>query len=96
MLNSDFTLNITAYERYSDVYQSAGNAMVFFAFFAIYTSTLVHVGLYYRKELTAGVKAAFKRKNPREAYADVHNRLMLAYPEIPEWWFGLVVSVCFR
>lgn len=36
-------------------------------------------------------------KQARDAYSDVHNRLMRVYPEVPEWWFGaiLVVSLIF-
>lgn len=37
VLNSDFTLNVAAYEAYSEVWQSAGNAVVFGAFFAVCT-----------------------------------------------------------
>lgn len=26
---------------------------------------------------------------------DVHSRLMLAYPEVPMWWYGLIFAFCF-
>ncbi|MEW5320215.1 MAG: hypothetical protein WDW38_011304 [Sanguina aurantia] len=90
VLNADFTLDVDAFEAYSGAYQSAGNAVVFFAFFAVYTATLVHIILYYRPEVISGFRAVLQRKNPRDAYNDVHNRLMRRYPEVPEWWFGIV------
>jgi len=37
------------------------------------------------------------RQSARDAYNDVHNRLMRHYSEVPEWWFGvvLVISIIF-
>ncbi|KAL8292594.1 hypothetical protein RQP46_001206 [Phenoliferia psychrophenolica] len=93
IINSDFTLNVAAYESYSQVYQSAGNAVVFFAFFAVYTATLMHIILYFRVEVVNGFRAVFQRKNARDAYNDVHNRLMRKYKEVPEWWFFAVFVV---
>ncbi|KAL8283781.1 hypothetical protein RQP46_005213 [Phenoliferia psychrophenolica] len=93
VLNPDFTLNVQKFEGYSEAYQSAGNAVVFFAFFAVYTATLMHIILYYRPEVINGFRAVMQRKNPRDAYHDVHNRLMRRYKEVPEWWFGIVLVI---
>lgn len=59
IINSDFTLNVQEYENYSPAYQTAGNAVVFFFFFAIYTATAVHAGLYYKKEIMNGFRVRF-------------------------------------
>lgn len=97
ILNPDFTLNVQEYENYSPAYQTAGNATVFFFFFAIYTATIMHIILYYRKEVSAGFKALWQRRNARDAYTDVHNRLMKAYKEVPEYWFAgiFVINLVF-
>ncbi|KAK4702324.1 hypothetical protein P7C70_g3898, partial [Phenoliferia sp. Uapishka_3] len=59
----------------------------------VYTATLVHIILYYRPEVLAGFRAVYQRKNARDAYNDVHNRLMRRYKEVPEWWFGIVLVI---
>lgn len=56
VLNADFTLNEAAYQAYGQPYQSAAYAIVFFFFFALYTATITHVGLYYHKEVLTGLK----------------------------------------
>lgn len=97
VLNPDFTLNTTAYINYSQPYQSAAYANLFFWFFGTYTATLVHVALYHWREIAWGFKAAIARQSARDAYNDVHNRLMRNYKEVPEWWFMsvMVVSLVF-
>lgn len=74
------------------------------AFMALYISTIIHAGLYYRKHMMLGFSSLFtplkRRLRPRKylhtdgsqekpkgeipvnkVYADVHYRLMQAYPE---------------
>ncbi|KAL8279463.1 hypothetical protein RQP46_008025 [Phenoliferia psychrophenolica] len=75
----------------SKLFDHAGKS--FFCFFAFYTSTIVHVVLYHYAELSNGFKAIYRRHSPREAYKDVHNRLMLRYAEVPEWWFLSVLAL---
>lgn len=88
-------------------------------FFAMYTAVIVHVCLYYHKELITGFKSAFTFKSGREECKspfffsfsplfssigcktniksfnldkDIHNRLMSAYKEVPEWWSVVLSS----
>ncbi|CAE7182909.1 unnamed protein product [Rhizoctonia solani] len=94
-----------AYEAYSPLYLSAGQAFLYGSFFAVYPATLVHSLLYHRHEIFRGFKSLINRKDPRHDNKDVHNRLMAAYPEAPEWWytcllliaiaFGLVAILCY-
>ncbi|KAK4703366.1 hypothetical protein P7C70_g2848, partial [Phenoliferia sp. Uapishka_3] len=93
VLNSDYKLDEVAFAAYGAPYQTAAYAAMFFCFFACYTATVVHVGLYHRREVWDGVKSAIRRKSARDAYGDVHNRLMRAYKEVPEWWFFLVLVI---
>ncbi|QRW12697.1 OPT oligopeptide transporter protein [Ceratobasidium sp. AG-Ba] len=84
-----------AYEAYSPLYLSAGQAFLYGAFFAVYPATLVYAFLYHRREIVRGFKSLINRKDPRRDNKDVHNRLMAAYPEAPEWWYAslLLVSI---
>lgn len=77
------------YMDYSAAYLGAANAMVYCAFFGIYTSAITHVILFHRYEITMGFKgfwASIRRRKVQDdvdggEYKDVHNRLMAAYPE---------------
>ncbi|CCO37541.1 Sexual differentiation process protein isp4 [Rhizoctonia solani AG-1 IB] len=94
-----------AYEAYSPLYLSAGQAFLYGSFFAVYPATLVYAFLYHRHEIVRGFKSLIKRKDPRQDNKDVHNRLMAAYPEAPEWWYasilllaiglGLIAILCY-
>lgn len=84
------------YEAYSPAYLSAGNATVYLFFFAVYPATLVYIFLYHRYEIKTGFKNlinSFRKNKDSEVgqYQDVHNRLMKAYPEVPEWHYLIVL-----
>lgn len=86
------------YANYSPPYLSAGNVVIYMFFFGIYTSTLTYAVLYHRHSIAMGFKAlfsSFRKKTPLEDenVVDVHNRLMKAYPEVPEWWY-LICLLC--
>lgn len=49
------------------------------------TAACVHVFLWYGKSIIKQFKAAINQVNDEES--DIHNRLMRAYPDIPEWMF---------
>jgi len=93
ILNEDKVLDLDLYANYSPAYFAAGNALLYAFFFAFYTSGLVHAGLYHWKPIVGGFKAMRDWRNPQTGYNDLHNRLMRTYPEVPEWWFGLVLLV---
>jgi OPT family small oligopeptide transporter len=95
ILNSDYTLNVAKYEAYSRPYIGAGVAISYIAHFAITPAIVTYVLLYHWPELKTGVIAIIKRKDARNAHNDVHNRLMKAYKEVPEWWFGTILVVSF-
>ncbi|KNZ56426.1 uncharacterized protein VP01_2405g3 [Puccinia sorghi] len=60
-------------------------------FFAMYTALIVHVALYYHKELSAGFRSMLQSATGRERFTDLHNRLMKPYQEVPEWWYLLIL-----
>ncbi|KAI6363790.1 hypothetical protein MCOR07_005417 [Pyricularia oryzae] len=94
------------YTSYSMAYLAAGNICVYIFFFAIYPATVVYIGLYHRYEITMGFKSLWQSFKPKKKDengnaiieplgSDVHNRLMSAYKEAPEWWYMslLVISI---
>ncbi|PHH83025.1 hypothetical protein CDD82_3937 [Ophiocordyceps australis] len=86
------------YSAYSPPFLGAGNIVIYMFFFGIYTSTLTYALLYHRHEIVMGFKALFGRLRPNkpckdEPLLDVHNRLIKAYPPVPEWWFVICLVV---
>lgn len=77
------------YMDYSAAYLGAANAVLYGAFFGIYSAAITHVALFHRYEIAMGFKnlwASIRRRKRTEGvdggdYKDVHNRLMAAYPE---------------
>ena len=82
-------LNVTAYNEYSAPYVSAGLAVVWAAYFATYTAILSHVVLFHRHEVMRSFRMLFKRTSA--GFTDRINREMRKYPEVPEWWFGIIL-----
>ncbi|KAK5059812.1 hypothetical protein LTR84_009695 [Exophiala bonariae] len=95
VLNSDYTLNMAEYDTYSAPYLSAGYVIFLTASFAAIPATISYVLLHHWTELKTGMSAWIKRQHPREAHKDVHNNLMKSYPEVPEWWFGVILLISF-
>lgn len=90
--------NQEKYSAYSPPFLGAGNIVIYMFFFGIYTSTLTYAALYHRHEIVMGFKALFsslRRKTPlhEERVLDVHNRLMKAYPEVPDWWYLACLAI---
>ncbi|CAG7854939.1 Sexual differentiation process protein isp4 [Serendipita indica DSM 11827] len=91
IVNEDGLFDQAAYEAYSPLYLSASNAFLYGVFFAIYPATIVYAYLYHRHEIVRGFKSLIRRHNPKAYQRDVHNRLMSVYPEVPEWWYGILL-----
>lgn len=88
------------YEAYSPPFLSAGSVVVYMFFFAVYTATVTYGILYHHREIRLGFRDlinSFRPSKKDEVEAgqvlDVHNRLMKAYKEVPEWWY-LTCLVC--
>ena len=85
--------NEEAYKGYSPVYLSAGMAIQFGMFFALYAATITHTILYHRREIVTGFKNLINRKSPFADSKDIHTRLMRSYREVPEYvYFGVLVA----
>lgn len=86
------------YEAYSPPFLGAGNVVIYMFFFGVYTSTLTYALLYHRCEMVTGFKGLFNsfRRNKKpipDEELDVHHRLMKDYPEVPEWWYLLCLTI---
>ncbi|KAI0041118.1 OPT oligopeptide transporter [Auriscalpium vulgare] len=77
------------YARYSPMYLPMTFAITYGTCFATYTAVIVHTFLWYRHD----IKRQFRRTLADER--DIHSRLMMAYPEVPHYWFAGLGVVAF-
>ncbi|KAL2912414.1 OPT superfamily [Polyrhizophydium stewartii] len=92
---NDFSLNQTAYDAVKPIYLSENFATTYATSFLALTAGVTHVGLWYYKDIIRQSKEMLAQVD--EAKPDIHNTLMKAYPDIPEWmylaWFAFWVVV---
>ncbi|KAL6005658.1 OPT superfamily [Asimina triloba] len=88
IIDSDFHLDVEAYQRNGPLYLSILFALSYGAGFATLSATVVHIILFHGRELLQMSKSAFK-----EMRMDIHTRLMQQYKKVPEWWFMCMLAV---
>ncbi|XP_072972532.1 oligopeptide transporter 7-like [Typha angustifolia] len=86
IIDSDFHLDVEAYEKNGPLYLSTFFAMTYGVGFASLTATISHVLLFHGREVWQMSKSAFQEKK-----MDVHTRLMSRYKQVPEWWFVCIL-----
>ncbi|KAK7262965.1 hypothetical protein RJT34_30548 [Clitoria ternatea] len=83
IIDSDFHLDMEAYERQGPVYLSTIFAMSYGIGFACLSATVVHVLLFHGSDILKLSKSAFQ-----ENKIDIHTKIMRKYyKQVPEWWF---------
>ncbi|KAF7560582.1 hypothetical protein G7046_g3574 [Stylonectria norvegica] len=100
ILDSRGIFDAEKYEAYSPPFLSAGSNVTYLSFFAVYTATITYGILYHHREIAMGFQDlinSFRPSKKAEVEAgqvlDVHNRLMKAYPEVPEWWYMICLVI---
>ncbi|CAL5433510.1 unnamed protein product [Camellia sinensis] len=88
IIDSNFHLDIAAYEREGPLYLSTFFAMTYGVGFAALTATVVHVSLFHGREIWEQSKSSFGERK-----MDIHTRLMSRYRQVPEWWFWVILVV---
>ncbi|KAK2978667.1 hypothetical protein RJ640_019124 [Escallonia rubra] len=86
IIDSNFHLDIAAYDREGPLYLSTFFAMTYGVGFAALSATVVHVLLFHGSEIWEQSKSSFKEKK-----MDIHTRLMSKYKQVPEWWFWCIL-----
>ncbi|KAH9273044.1 hypothetical protein BASA83_004614 [Batrachochytrium salamandrivorans] len=78
-----FELNTTAYDLVKPIYLTEMFAVQYAISFFSLTCSLTHVALWYHKDIIRQTKEMIMRE--KDKTPDIHNQLMRAYPDIPEW-----------
>ncbi|CAF1279263.1 unnamed protein product [Adineta steineri] len=86
ILDDRLRLNKTAHHIYGDAYLTAGNAVAICFTFAGIAALIVHTVLYYGKT----IKEQF-RSTVSDKPNDIHAKLMLQYPTVPDWWYYIIL-----
>jgi OPT oligopeptide transporter protein len=89
VLTPNDTFDMQAYSEYSRLYLPASYAMTYLLAFALSTCVIVHTVLYHGPSLINGLKRVTVEKD------DIHAKLMRNYPEVPDWWYALVIVIFF-
>lgn len=78
------TLNEAAYKAYSPLFLSTTFSMSYGLSFAAISSVVVYTYLNYRHVIAA------QFRNSKTEKPDIHMKLMMKYPDVPEWWYGIL------
>jgi len=89
VLSSEGILDEEAYTALGELRMDSFFALTYGIGFAGLTATFVHVLLYNGKEIVERWKSA------RAENEDIHSRLMRHYPEVPDWWYGILGLITF-
>ncbi|CAH2352874.1 oligopeptide transporter 2 [[Candida] railenensis] len=98
VLNDKGLLDQAKYEEYGPPFYSAGNLVVYGAFFAIYPFSVFYESAIRWKEIKTSFHDIVKtlkdfRKPVLEQFHDPHSKMMSRYPEVPEWCFLIILVI---
>jgi OPT family small oligopeptide transporter len=89
VVDQDGLFSSAKYEEYSPLFLSTTLILAYCTAFASLPSVVVHTFLWFRKDIVKRFRNTLKDER------DIHSRLMLAYPEVSMWWYGILGVTCF-
>ena len=99
VINEDNTVNIPNYLEYGPPYYTTSNLFVTGGNFVYYTFSILYVLVKYRQAIkkcfVGMVVNTWKRRSIYSGFNDGAVKMMRNYPEVPEWWYGLLFLVGF-
>lgn len=85
------------YQSYSPPYYTAANLVVYGAYFAMYPAMIVELVLKDWEVVSKGFQCLFQsllgRIDIKMTHNDAHSRMMQVYPEVPHWWYIVILLV---
>ena len=88
LLDQEFKLDMAKYEAFKPFVLTEFFAISYFCSFMNIAAIFSHVALWHGSDLVGQTKSAFKQISTDGGLEDVHNRLMRAYRDIPEWMYA--------
>ncbi|CAK5284572.1 unnamed protein product [Mycena citricolor] len=89
ILNDQGTFDEAKYQAYSPLYLSTTFALAYGLSFASITATITHAFLFFRKQIWTQARRSMHEQ------PDIHARLMAVYPQVPEWWYSIILVTMF-
>ncbi|KAI5968950.1 hypothetical protein KGF57_000065 [Candida theae] len=98
LVNEKSLFDDKKYQEIGPPFYSAGNLVVYGAFFALYPFHFVYeLGTQWRPmyEATVSVLKGFRnfKRSVYEGLTDPHSVMMKAYPEVPEWAYTIILVI---
>ncbi|MED6200023.1 oligopeptide transporter 4 [Stylosanthes scabra] len=87
IVNDKFEIDYDKYYKQGPIQLSVFFSLTYGFGFATIAATLTHVLCFYGREIMERYRASSKGKE------DIHTKLMKRYPDIPSWWFYLLLAV---
>ncbi|TDL28758.1 OPT oligopeptide transporter [Rickenella mellea] len=81
---SNGQFDLEKYKAYSPLFLPITFVLNYALEFASLTAVIVHTVLWYRNDIARQFRRTIKD------HRDVHSRLMSAYPEVPQYWYGIL------
>lgn len=100
ILNDEKKLDLAKYEKMGPPFYSAANLVTYGTFFALYPMNFFYVILTHFKQLKFAVVGLVKslnfkkKRSTYEGFDDPFSVSMKKYPEVPEWWFTVILVIC--
>ncbi|KAJ3122417.1 hypothetical protein HK100_012015 [Physocladia obscura] len=92
-VSNNYNLNLTAYEDVAPVHLTGFFALTYGGSFLSITASLVHVIVWYGKDIYRQSMNAFRQIRDEVDAQDKHVKMMEAYPDVPEWAYLLFLAV---
>ncbi|KAF7313127.1 OPT oligopeptide transporter [Mycena kentingensis (nom. inval.)] len=86
---TDSAFDEAKYKAYSPIFLPTTFAISYGLSFASITATITHAFLFFRKQIWTQSRRAMHEQ------PDIHARLMAVYPQVPEWWYGIIFVTMF-
>lgn len=98
VVNSNSLFDEEKYKKVGPPFYSAGNLVLYGAFFAIYPFHFVYEIAMNYKQMWEALQSLYKgirnfKRSTYEGFDDPHSVMMRAYPEVPEWAYLIILVI---
>ena len=97
-MNSNSLFDEEKYKEVGPPFYSAGNLVLYGAYFAIYPFHFVYEIAMNYKQMWEALQSLYKgirnfKRSTYEGFDDPHSVMMRAYPEVPEWAYLIILVI---
>ncbi|KAI9347421.1 OPT oligopeptide transporter protein-domain-containing protein [Zopfochytrium polystomum] len=86
---ADLSLKEDVYNASAPIYITTYFALLYMSSFIVFAACLVHVGLWYGKDVWHRFRSSMRDLDT----ADIHAKMMDVYPEVPDLWYVILLCI---